>query len=294
VLIRPMYSLMLATLAACGGRSGLSAPASCDSPDCRADGASTSCDPSRPFGDPVPLEGVSSACFASLSPDELTIYHSDGRYGVKVSTRPTRDAPFGAPLPIRALASMTVLGLSVSSDERTLYFAAGEKPCGPVDDCFRLYWTTRAAVTDEFTTPSRAPVVGDLEVREAGMGPRDVFLTADGRSLYFAWNDTDLYTHIWRSHRVAGTWSSPQRVNDLVGTSGGEASPVLSSDNLSIYFVSGGDVAVASRPSMADTFGPRTKVPTLNKHAPHWISRDGCRLYVDDYPPCRFSVATRR
>jgi hypothetical protein len=87
----------------------------------------------------------------------------------------------------------------------------------------------------------------------------------------------------------------PAAPQDALGEASGSYSPVLSRDELTIYFaaprpieigcdfLSDQEIRVATRPSIAAEFAPSLPVPLLSSQrysdSPSWLSPDGCRLY---------------
>lgn len=165
---------------------------------------------------------------------------------------------------------------AISPDGLSFFFEAVEGPCDGKQACFRLRATTRGAVGDDFPAPMPAPILGD--VGQAGQP----FFTFDGRFLYVTSAGTDpIYVHIWRSRRVGSSWGQPEELTELIGMTG-EASPVVSGDNLTIYFSGGPDISVwrATRSSENDSFANAAAVPGMRGYNPQWLSQDSCRLYV--------------
>lgn len=231
----------------------------------------------------MPVRGASE--YGTFSPDELSLYFAGPGNVLRVATRASLSAPFGASKP---LANIEPPALSpwISSDGLTVFFESYER-CDA--GCGRVSFATRLRTIDEFTRPSLVPVINQGAI-DTGTSIRDPALSGDGQALYFAWSGgSGAHNHIWRSGRPSGTWSAPERVSEIImASSCGEGAPVPSADNRALYF--GARVPdcvtvdvrlfVARRRSVGDPFGPPTEVSGFVNYAPVWVSPDECRLYM--------------
>ena len=296
-----MHRLLLALLVfgsiACGGVDG--SLGSSDATDESFDAAMEEvvvdagpCDLHEPFGAPVALVGdglVSGFDYApTLTADELTLLFSSLRddastYAhIYAASRPSVASPFSAPAPITAVNGPTNdSDPALSADGLTLYFQS-DRAGGTMGD---IYVATRAALVNAFGTP--APVANvntaDDETQPALDADGSLWLssTRDGGA-----GGYDLY----RAPSSAGGFETPVAVTEL-NSPGDEWSATLSSDGLTIFFSSnrgGGagayDIYVATRASVGASFSAPTNVTELNtpeNELPHWLSVDGCRLYLE-------------
>src|SRR5262249_36000015 len=93
---------------------------------------------------------------------------------------------------------------------------------------------------------------------------------------------------VFRVERNESGWSNPRQLANVDSDNDDDLLPVLSDDELTIFFTStriydvNGDIWVATRGSAADDFDPPADVFELNTPGldfPGWLSPDGCRLY---------------
>lgn len=166
--------------------------------------------------------------------------------------------PFSAPSPIQSTVSnANEWGGTIDRDGLELYFVSNRGPNGDYD----IYRATRATRTDPFGAPA---LVTELSTSTSEDDP---FLTADGLELWF-----NRSGQILRSTRVdrSSPWQAPQPVASL-DASGSEISTMLRDDLLVVYFASDRtpsagnfDLYMATRPSVADPFGPAVSLTALN------------------------------
>jgi hypothetical protein len=252
-----------------------------------------SCGKLDPFQPPVAILELSTQrkeATSRLTPDELTIYLSyasepmanvEAPFQIVMATRTSQGERFGnlRPLPLEVGAS----GPSISADGKTLYFTIDKGSTGP-----DLHMAEAP-----FEPGSEVPLT-TLNTDQWEFVP---YLSVSGRSLYYArapsivddipaapeLKKMDLYV----SHQVAGVFE-PGRPLVEINTDANEKNPVISADELHLYFGSDRangnyDVYVASRASVNEPFGTPEPVPELNSFAtdtPNWISEDDCRIYL--------------
>jgi hypothetical protein len=266
------------------------------------------CDVDAMFGAPVEVPGLElSTVMASsvggmrLSSDYQTAYFQATNgpdnvgYGYDDLYTASRDSPMS---PFANVALMVGSGINapvdqldptVSGDGMTLVFASG-KPAG---DPVHLYYGVRALKNDPFTGMGLMIDVNDLRTTY----DESPFLREDGQVLYFASsrvtaNNMDVY----RSERqVTIDSGSPVFGNpvpvDRINTIFSELAPVVTPDDLVIYFASDRTVTnvkgqfhiwMATRNSKDDPFSTPTSVSELNSSAtelPTFVTRDRCVLY---------------
>jgi Tol biopolymer transport system component len=258
------------------------------------------CDPKTPFGPAMPVQGLTdiatSVAGLRLSRDSLTAYFnasggpdSNGYYDLYTATR---DSPTSAFAHIALLVGSEIniganeLDPTVSGDGLRLVFARGEPDPGrPI----HLFTATRSSIIP-FT--GVGPLVGANE----RLATYDYypFLLDDGQVLYFASSrfqpdGLDIYGTVWN----AGTASfdTPSPVGGI-NTTFSEIAPVVTPDDLTIYFGSDRtdmnapgsfNIWMATRTTTNDVFAIPTIVPELNSPGldlPTFVTRDGCTLYL--------------
>jgi hypothetical protein len=261
--------------------------------------AEPSCDLSRPFGPPTLVAGLANPMAKNvaglrLSPDSLTGYfHADRPAGVGPSgmfmdlytaTRRTPRAPFEHVAPLGDSTINTPAeeaNPTVSGDGRTLVFSRG------VGSRTHLYYATRNTSDDSFIFG------GPVFAASTSSGfEHTPFFREDAQSLYFSSNrvadqDSDIYRVAWNGSRSDGAVA----VSEL-NTTFSEADPVVTPDDLTIYFSSNRpsptaqgeqDIWMSARASTRDRFSPPKNVSELNSprlKAPTFVSRDQCALYL--------------
>jgi WD40-like Beta Propeller Repeat len=264
-------------------------------------GPVTTCDTSKPFGPAAMVEGsIMDDDSFTFSRDFLTIYLASARgtgadsFDIWVATRPSLTARFGQ-----------------------LYYVPGSS--GGADrypvlshDGLRLYHTweehevriaARSSVTAEFDT------FGVLEgLFEFGAGR--IWLSADEKLVYFDTGNTtpgngaDLFVADFAKDAATN-----MRMLAAVNSTSDETGPVLTGDDLTLYFSSNRPAAtgadgsfrmyVARRAKISDPFGaPKLLdefVPAIHDNV-FSVSPEGCTIYfrrlaehADHYP----MVATR-
>jgi hypothetical protein len=272
-----------------------SVEASGDGPiDAPAD-AGAACDPTKPFGAPTPLAAINTAgdeLNARLTHDELTIYFvrydsSDGGTGADLytATRPTTATTFSAALPLSTLnTGFQEWDPSPTGDNLTLYFTSDRTGSVGHDD---IWVATRTTTVGAFGNPTNVSTLNSTEYEDQG------YVLADGLTIYLASNRTGA-EEIYRATRTSSTTFSidVSQALSAVDVSGFDYKPVVSQDELTLYFARGAsdggqnsdDIWVSQRASTADPFGaptPVTELDTPDEEDPTWLSDDGCRLYFE-------------
>jgi Tol biopolymer transport system component len=260
--------------------------------DAPPDADTRRCDPTKPFGAPIPLEGANSAsndAWPTLTADELTVYfHSDrggagtlGSYDVFVATRPSLTAAFGMPGP---LANVNTSGPdecpSLTADGRFLYvdrFASGTTG-------WDIWVAQRANTTVDFGGPTRVDSLNSAgNVREDNQ-----FVLPDNSAMYFETNRTG-NAEIFRAARnVGGTFETAS--STLILAASDEISMAVTPDELTMYFASnatptlgGYDIWMTKRSTTADGWGTPTHMTDLSTDTSDivtWLSPDGCNIYL--------------
>jgi Tol biopolymer transport system component len=271
-------------------------------------GSQARCSLTAPFGTPRTLMSLNTPYNdeqPGLSPDELTVYFSrddgGGNYDIYQATRASKDVAFGNVVAVAGVnTSAEDRGPRVTADELTM-FAASKAPT--VGSQIHVTSATRASKTAAFGALQPVATVN------GAANDNDPFILADGRVLYFASDRGGNYA-LYRSVQTGGVFSTPVIVvGGNLNTVYTELSPVVSQDELTLYFASTrpapeprsgeGDIYQATRASPQDAFGePKfvTELNTIDPESPSWISADGCDLYFTRYTPANsleLAVATR-
>jgi len=257
--------------------------------------ASGDCDPAKPFGPPVFIPSLDSSAInrAVLSPDELTIYFAhllpEGNYRNARATRSKITDGFGALTYLPGLqagvdASISDVDPWITYDNLSLYFTSAGGRQGSVGG-FDLFLAKRTDTIGDFANPA---VV--LNVNSAN-DDRNVTLTGDQNTLYF-YSARDGINRIYSATASNGTFAAGQVLNLGDETGAFESNPVISLDDLTLFFASkrtgsqGFDIYVATRSNPFVDFGTPTNmgdVAAINgpdDESPSWLSPDGCRLYL--------------
>lgn len=275
---------VLQSLAACGGSSPATPDAAPDTPPPR-------CNPAAEFTAPVPIASLESAnddASLRMTPDELTAVFArrsgagSGLYDLYTAQRTAIDAPFAAPILMASVNSVnSEVWPTLSPDGLLLVFQSDR---GAAAGTYHPYTSKRASTDAAFSPPTFATALMDGD---------DHLYLANAHSLYFssaARTGGPGARDLWYAPiDSTGATGSPNLVVGGVNTDVAEVTPVVSSDELRIYFrrTVGGelDVYTASRPTPVDPFGTATAVPALSlaslNEIPTWISPDDCALYVE-------------
>lgn len=245
------------------------------------------CHPTSPFSAPQPLPAAintsTDETYASLSPDELTIYFArsagTGKRGLWSAVRTTRDAPFVDAQPVPNIGSSAIDdGLTVSADGLLGVFHSNRSDAAASMD---LFFVKRANAAVPFAEPESIANVN------TSLAETDAYLIPNKRRLYFGSRRTGgsrIYVADITESAGSYTFAPP---TPLEFTLNDEGTPVVSDDELTIYFGSediGGVSRIfrSTRPSTSVPFGTPDDVSELNEGltVPSWLSADGCVLYL--------------
>ncbi len=235
---------------------------------------------------------------ASLSADGLTLFfHSDRpdheSWDIFMANRETPDANWGEPVNLGPAVNMSdrrERDACISSDGLELYFSRGSDSEG-VD--FDLYVTIRETTDDEWCT---AVSLGETVNSPAEDGYPCI--SDDGLSLYFMSDRDggegrqDLYVTTRLTKNDA--WSIPVNLGPTVNSPSDDFGPSLTSDGLSLIFISTrpgtfskwADLWMTKRRSTSDMWKePINLGPTINKENTDDvtyadISPDGTTLFL--------------
>jgi hypothetical protein len=246
-----------------------------------------------PFGPPALVPGLSTIADSvdglRLSPDSRTAYfHAVRPDGVGYDDLYTasRDAPnsaFGGVSPIEGTRINTVaeeVYPTVSGDGLILAYAHGQ----PAGDPVHIYYAERATTLVGFAFVG--PVMTGLNAQHEAFP----FLREDGKVLYFAVESNDIYRAPWNGRGLDASLGSPTAVEEI-NTNFNEVAPVVTPDDLTIYFGSNRtddsargdyDIWVATRTSPTEPFSLPRDVMEINTPSFEWptfVTADGCTLY---------------
>ena len=200
-----------------------------------------------PWGVPVNLgPTVNSSAedeFADLSADGLSLYFSSnragglGQYDLWVTTRETKDAPWGAPVNLGSTVNSQYSegNPSISADGLSLYFSdfIAYRPGGYGG--WDLYVTTRATLAD----PWGAPVNLGATVNSPALDV-NADISADGLALFLESNRPGSLgmADLWMTTRTTqdSDWGPMVRLGPTVNAGGFDAMPDISSDGSTLYF----------------------------------------------------------
>jgi hypothetical protein len=230
---------------------------------------------------------------ARLSQDELAVYfwrnNGAALADIFLATRGATTGPFGTPSPLVGVVNTTSYEQDpfLSEDGLTLYFASDRSRAG--SSVLQLFVTTRGNRAVSFTdTPGPLTVHSPSSANEYGP-----YVGAISGDLWYTRNDPGGTSDIYRapSAGVSG-FGNPAPVMELNTAAQNESYPVLSSDELTVWFESepGGaaTIFVAHRASTKLPFDAPTKVQELvsmfdgggGTMRPSFVSKDQCRLYA--------------
>ncbi len=179
----------------------------------------------------------------SISADGLSLYFGSTRAGgsgshdIWVTTRETKDGPWGNPVNLGSTVNSTYSEWcpNISADGLSLYFCDYLSPRPGGYGEWDIYVTTRSSVSD----PWSIPVNLGPNVNSSGIDASPN-ISADGLTLFLNSNrsgglgNSDLWM-TWRKTRDAD-WEPSINLGPTVNESGFEASPNLSADGTTLYF----------------------------------------------------------
>ncbi len=262
-------------------------PVSPSKPERDVGNAPPLCGPSDPFATPKPIEGLPAGSLRlRLTDDELTAYFAmltdDSGWELAWAKRTDRDGAFGEYERLFVNTEWYEFSPSVVDGELELFAESNRT------GAFHIFRFDRTSRVDNFgnaelligTSPLDDPI-------NAEGGP---FITPDGSALYFHATWGSNIGRLYRAQRIDDEFPTAQDMMLRVGE-GGEAFPVVSRDELTLYFSSfqvGGDdndIWMATRSASSDPatgFGNPVVITELRSaytDVASWVSSDGCRLY---------------
>lgn len=270
--------LALAMCGACGSETaaidarpvtdGSAADTSADArePTCAASMFTTS----APVSD---LNSPASEVYLRMAADELTAYFARQEPDeiLYVTTRPSTTAPFAMPskLPITGNSTLETTSPSVTADGLTLYFTSNRTGTLGGRDIYRA---TRLVTTTNFGT------ITQLTALSSASAENDAYVVPDGSAIYFSSNRSGM-SRIYRAAVQGTTFGS---VDEVLSDTLGLTRVVVSPDELTMLYTTGGDLRLSVRASTTVSWLPGANVAALDttgSDLPSWISADKCRLY---------------
>jgi hypothetical protein len=254
--------------------------------------ASAACDPTKPFGAPVPVAGKvntgSHETAPSLTADELTMFFQrtvglDGG-AILVSKRAKVEDEWGEAVELTELAqNQADYSPTVTADGLTLYWSELTTQT-PRHEVIKI--ATRNTPTAPF---SNVRVLDEVSNTTADDTTPSV--AQDGSEIFFTSTRQGGNGQLFHSLRSVEGFATPTPLSELVSGTARDAQSALSADGLTIFFGSdrtGGlgqsDVWTATRPTKTAAFANITHldgpVNTATIDWPTWVSTDGCRLYL--------------
>ncbi|MBN2130915.1 MAG: PD40 domain-containing protein, partial [Sedimentisphaerales bacterium] len=228
------------------------------------------------------VNSANSDAGTCISADGLTLYFNSDRpggcggYDLYVTTRATRDSPWGPPANLgSAVNSSGLEGFPwMSSDSLELYFLSGRAGgYGGLD----LYVCRRADASDTWANPVNLGPVVNSPYNEAAN-----CLSPDGRLLVFqdAWSlrpggygNGDL----WMTRRAdnAAPWEEPVNLGLMINGPASDWRPCLSPDGSALYFIrnSGG----------MNTHWRTSIIPTVDFNADGEVDLTDLVLLIDNW-----------
>ena len=176
----------------------------------------------------------------SISADGLELYFTSqrlglGNYNLYVSTRATKNDPWGAPSNLGSIINDGQAGYSdISTDGLSLYFTSVRS--GGFGD-YDLYVSTRTSKDDPWGTPSNFGSIINSTAKEAAPS-----ISSDGLTLFFCsdrpggYGDYDLW--VTTRPTTNDEWGEPVNLGSEVNTTDLEAVPKISNDGSTLYFQS--------------------------------------------------------
>ncbi len=199
---------------------------------------------SDPWGQPVNLgPTVNSSAGDSgpnISADGLSLFFESNRsggygsYDVWVTTRETKEDPWGTPVNLGPTVNSSAheSGVRISPDGLAVYFTS-DQPGGY--GAYDVWVTTRATTADDWSASvNLGPTINTPYI--------DAFwsISADGLSAYFVSARPGGYggRDLWVTTRetTEDDWGTPVNLGPTVNTAYGECGPSISADGLTLYF----------------------------------------------------------
>lgn len=249
------------------------------------------CDPIKPFEAPVEVSELNTMVSGSarLTPDMLTVYfhagETDNGTRLYTASRATTSDPFGTPTLVEGLASDAGVGTAgehasiptLTPDQLGLFFQSRRPGGGGAT--INVWSGSRPSLDAPFTTPTPVAAINDA------LNTGQPFVSADGTSLYYSprrGSGAEEGIRIYRASLSGMEVSSPSEVVELSSAERNEA-PVVSADELTIYFARQYTIWSATRANKSSVFSNLAQVGIAKESGndlPSWVSPDNCVLYL--------------
>jgi Tol biopolymer transport system component len=251
-----------------------------DAPDPPLSDGPGSSDPGPAWGAPTELFVDTGDHDPTLTGDMLELYFDDGS-DIWLTARTNTSATWSAATQVTALDTTSIERTpEISRDGLTMYFASNRS----VGDDTQIWVSTRQTSTMPWTTPMLVTSLGSTHT-DCSSAP-----SADGATMVLNWDEQESHDDdIYESTRSGVSWTEPAALAS-VNSSFDDDNPMLSDDELSLYFDSdrSGDghhhLYMATRSSPGAMFGTPVQLdetnPFSDERAP-WISSDGHTLVFE-------------
>lgn len=196
---------------------------------------------------------------------------------------PNGDQIFEGPFPKGASSYSAVVASpwddsnpAPTADRKALYFDHDAGVFGR-----QVAIASRSAATGPFSLPLI------LDLADGGRQTREPYIVRDGAALYFTMDPGSAGGRdIYRAEKNGSGWTITL-VGGAVSTTAPESHPVVSEDELTIFFSRGpgaGEIWTAKRAEKTSAFDVADPVGSLNVGSaddrPSWLSPDRCTLYL--------------
>jgi Tol biopolymer transport system component len=201
------------------------------------------------FGEPVNLgptvNGDSFDQKPCISADGLSLYFASDRPGgydeamddIWLSTRPTKDDPWGPPENLGPVVNSEVgeFHPSITGDELELYFERFENGTGSNIYNLSIWMTKRASKNAAWEQPVKL----DLTV-PAGYMAAAPSISSDGLELYFSvlrfGDEPQSQLHVTKRQTRDAPWGEPASLGPVVNSWSSQVMPAISNDGLLLLF----------------------------------------------------------
>jgi hypothetical protein len=206
---------------------------------------------SDPWGPPAnlgtPVNSEYNEAWLSITADGLILAFSSDRpgglggYDIWLTTRTTKDSPWGPPTNLGSPVNSTGAEFcgSISPDGCSLYFSNALSLSNDVFYGGDIYVTTRPTRESHWGPPVN---LGLLPSRN-GSGNWHPSISSDGSALFFCsdYIDVSLFPDIWLATWTSkdNSWGTPILLGPEINTSDGEEKPSISDDGSTLYWCSG-------------------------------------------------------
>lgn len=180
---------------------------------------------------------------------------------------------FAAPTLVLGLANVAAEDPAVAADGTALIFAS------PLSGNYDLWGAAR--VSGEFVTPRALTVLNTDQVELAP------YLLSSGKALYFSRINPGAGVSLLRT-KVDGAGGGGVAAPTVASSISVVSNPVVSEDELELFYSVNGDIYRATRASADSLFVSSARIATLSSDgfdAPSWMSPDGCTLYLTSDRP---------